>query len=123
MNIINGYNNEPEMPRLANTQINLEETAKKYTSKITSILNLCSDLANLSDPALTEKREKMEKELLSFEKIINEETIMHIIASLRINCSCLSKLKEIGYDFDSLPKQVIPHEKVVIEIEEMLKKI
>lgn len=118
----NSFNNEPEIPRII-TQINLDDTVKKYTNKLTSIMNLCSELANVNDPAIAEKKDKIEKELLSFEKIINEETIMHILASLRINCSCLSKLKDYGYDFDSLSMQVISHDKVVTEIADLLKKI
>ena len=65
------------------------ELAKKYEEKIKSIMQ------SIGDNSL----EKVEKEMIDFEKIIHEEQINRIVATFRLNMALIAQLKESDYDF------------------------
>lgn len=66
------------------------ESHKKYEEKLKSIFIALEN----SD------KNKIEEEILEFEKIIDEESINRILATHQLNNKLIGKLKENKYDFN-----------------------
>lgn len=87
-------------PNQNNPPPTLSELSKKYEEKIKTIMQTLGEVQFNHPDNLKSVQEKVEYDIIDFEKTIDEECMNRIILTHQINMRLIGKLRELRYDFN-----------------------
>jgi hypothetical protein len=104
------------------TPNSLAEVQKKYEEKVKSIMTQLTKLSTDDANLAKEAELKLEQEIISFEKLMDEESMNRINWAYKANLALVAKLRDLRYDFNQ-DKSSQNYENMLSSIANSLKNI